>query len=76
MDPAAGLWSLPERSVGAPSRWRWAGLRVAYVWIKPGATYQLTGDRPAGGHECLVIAHQTRKGKPRGRGMVRLAKTL
>ena len=24
---------------------------------------QLTGDRPACGHECLVIAHQTRKGK-------------
>jgi DNA methylase len=34
------------------------------VWIKPGATPQLTGDRPACGHECLVIAHQTRKGKP------------
>jgi hypothetical protein len=34
------------------------------VWIKPGATPQLTGDRPACGHECLVIAHQTRRGRP------------
>ena len=25
---------------------------------------QLTGDRPACGHECLVIAHQTRRGRP------------
>jgi DNA modification methylase len=34
------------------------------IWIKAGATPQLTGDRPASGHECLVVAHQTRRGKP------------
>jgi DNA modification methylase len=34
------------------------------VWIKAGGTPPLTGDRPASGHECLVIAHQTRAGNP------------
>lgn len=28
------------------------------VWIKRGATPQFSGDRPATGHECIVIAHQ------------------
>lgn len=29
------------------------------VWIKRGAAPQFTGDRPAAGHECIVLAHQT-----------------
>lgn len=43
-----------------------AGLKYVRtaVWIKAGCTPQLTGDRPASGLECLVIAHQTRGGKP------------
>lgn len=36
------------------------------VWIKRGATPQFTGDRPAQGHECIVIAHRR---KPNGRPM-------
>lgn len=36
------------------------------VWIKEGCTPQMTGDRPAAGHECIVIAHQRSRvtGKP------------
>lgn len=44
-----------------------AGLEYvrAAIWIKRGATPQFTGDRPAQGHEVIVIAHQTKdNGKP------------
>jgi DNA modification methylase len=36
------------------------------VWIKKGATPQFTGDRPAAGHECIVLAHRR---KPNGKPM-------
>jgi DNA modification methylase len=28
------------------------------IWVKIGCAPQMTGDRPAAGHECIVIAHQ------------------
>lgn len=35
------------------------------IWVKSGCAPQMTGDRPANGHECIVIAHQTgAKGRP------------
>ena len=45
-----------------------AGLEVVRfgVWIKLGATPQFTGDRPAQGHEVIVIAH--RPGRKRWNG--------
>lgn len=36
------------------------------VWIKRGATPQFTGDRPAQGHELIIVAHP--KGKKRWNG--------
>lgn len=36
------------------------------IWLKLGSTPQFTGDRPATGHECIVIAH--RKGRKRWNG--------
>lgn len=36
------------------------------VWIKQGCTPQFTGDRPASGHEMIVIAH--RKGRKKWNG--------
>jgi site-specific DNA-methyltransferase (adenine-specific) len=48
--------------VGALER---AGLEYVRtgIWLKLGATPQMTGDRPAVGHECIVIAHRR---KPNG----------
>jgi DNA modification methylase len=34
------------------------------IWVKIGCTPQFTGDRPAVGHECIVVAHQTRDRRP------------
>jgi hypothetical protein len=53
----AGPW---ERDLEA------AGLEPVQtcVWVKLGCAPQFTGDRPACGHECIVVAHQTRRGKP------------
>lgn len=36
------------------------------IWRKLGSTPQFTGDRPATGHECIVIAH--RKGRKKWNG--------
>jgi DNA modification methylase len=36
------------------------------IWIKKGCTPQFTGDRPANGHECIVLAHQR---KPDGKNI-------
>lgn len=34
------------------------------IWIKRNATPQFTGDRPATGHECIVLAHRTDNRRP------------
>jgi site-specific DNA-methyltransferase (adenine-specific) len=34
------------------------------IWIKRGCTPQLTGDRPASGHECISCAHASTANTP------------
>ena len=53
------LFSDHEGSVGWGQDFRYAGLElVRYgIWRKRGAPPQFTGDRPAVGHEVVVIAH-------------------
>lgn len=38
------------------------------AWIKPGAPPQFSGDRPAAGFECIVLAHQPGKKRWNGGG--------
>lgn len=65
-------WVLVFSDVENVSLWKGA-LEVAgleYVrtcaWVKPGAPPQFSGDRPAAGFECIVLAH--RPGKKRWNG--------
>jgi site-specific DNA-methyltransferase (adenine-specific) len=54
------IFSDHEGSVGWANDLRYAGLElVRYaIWRKLGAPPQFTGDRPAVGHEVIVIAHR------------------
>lgn len=68
----ARRWVLVFSSHEDSMKWRVAleeaGLQYVrtMVWIKKGAAPQFTGDRPAIGHECIVVAH--RPGKKRWNG--------
>jgi site-specific DNA-methyltransferase (adenine-specific) len=59
----AGRWLLAFTDLEGMALWRasvvGAGLEYvrACIWVKPDATPQFTGDRPASGAEAFIVAH-------------------
>lgn len=69
----AGRWVLAFSDIEGADRWRVAlsaGLDYVRtgVWVKPGASPQFSGDRPATGAEAVVIAHQSGRKRWNGGG--------
>lgn len=64
------VFSDHESSVGWAEDLERAGLvyvRTA-IWLRRGGAPQFTGDRPASGHECIVLAHRGKGMRWNGRG--------